>query len=96
MKIDTIVDAMKTILQLALAAISRINLSTLRKIWESVENAVGGLELASHMSGSEKLARVIERTTKLVPQDRRELAGQIIGAIVEIVLILLRTRGGAR
>jgi hypothetical protein len=91
---------MTTILQFALAALSRLDLTTLRRIWNTIERLVSGLELArfkdNSMSGAEKLAYVIDRVMVMIPEKRKEVGAQIIRAIVEIVLIGLRLRGGAK
>ncbi len=91
---------MKTILQLALAALTRLDLATLRRIWGCIEMLVSGFELSkftdSSMSGSEKLTYVLERTKTMVPEDRKQIATQIVRAIVEIVLIGIRLKGGAK
>jgi len=91
---------MKTILQFALAKLAKLDMATLRQVWAAIENLVTGLELArfkdGSMTGSQKLEYVLERVGNLIPQDRTEIATQIIRAIVEIVLIGLRLKGGAR
>lgn len=84
---------MKTLLQFALAALARIDLATLRNIWSVIERLVGGFELAKEMSGQQKLDYVIERVGRMVPEKRRAIGTQIIRAIVEIVLIAIRTKG---
>jgi hypothetical protein len=87
---------MKTLLQLAFASLARIDLGHLRKIWNAIEGLVSGLELAQFrdgsMTGAEKLAYVLERVGKLIPEDRREISAQIIRAIVELILIGIRLR----
>jgi len=91
---------MKTILQFALAKLAKLDMATLRRVWAAIEHLVAGLELAKFkdgsMTGSQKLEYVLERVGNMIPQDRTEIATQIIRAIVEIVLIGLRLKGGVR
>ena len=91
---------MKTILQFALATLARLDMATLRSIWTAIERLVSGFELSKFsdgaMSGPEKLAYVLDRVRNMVPESRKEIGTQIIRAIVEIVLIGLRLKGGAR
>jgi len=91
---------MKTLLQFAFAKLARLDLATLRQIWTTIDGLVSGLELArfkdASMTGSQKLEYVLERVDSLIPQGRREIGTQIIRAIVEIVLIGIRLKGGAK
>lgn len=91
---------MKTILQFAFATFARIDMATLRRIWASIETLVSGFEIAKFtdgsMSGSDKLAYVLEKTRTAIPEDRQIVATQIIRAIVEIILIGIRLKGGAK
>jgi len=91
---------MKTILQFAFATLARIDLATVRRIWATIENLVSGFESAKltnvTMTGAQKLEFVLERTHALIPDDRQQIATQIIRAIVEIVLIGIRLKGGAK
>lgn len=91
---------MKTILQFALAALARLDMAALRKIWQAIERLVSSLELDKikfgSMTGAQKLEYVIERAGNLIPENRKEVGAQIIRAIVEIVLIGIRLKGGAK
>ena len=91
---------MKTILQFAFATLARLNIATLRCLWETIERLVSGFEVAKFtdgtMTGSQKLEYVLERTKSLIPEDRQQIATQIIRAIVKIVLIGIRLKGGAK
>ena len=91
---------MKTILQFAFAKLAKLDMATLRQIWAAIDQLVSGFELAKFkdgsMTGTQKLEYVLERVGNLIPQDRKEIGTQIIRAIVEIVLIGLRLKGGAR
>ena len=91
---------MKTILQFAFASFARIDLATLRIIWTAIEQRVAGCELANFKDGSitgaQKLEYVLERVGGMIPQERKAIGPQIIRAIVEIVLISIRLKGGAR
>ena len=85
---------MKTILQFALAAIARLDMETLRTLWSAIERLVSGFEVTSSMTGAQKIDYVLERVGKMIPENRRRIAEQIIRAIVEIVLIVIRLKGG--
>ena len=91
---------MKTILQFAFAKLAKLDMATLHNIWATIERLVSGFELAKFkdgtMTGSQKLEYVLERVGSLIPLDRREIGTQIIRAIVEIVLIGIRLKGGVR
>jgi hypothetical protein len=91
---------MKTILQFAFAAMARLDMATLRNIWAAIEQLVSGFELAKFkdgsMTGTQKAEYVLERVGKLIPENRKEIGTQIIRAIVEIVLIGIRLKGGAK
>jgi hypothetical protein len=91
---------MKTILQFAFAALARLDMATLRNIWATIERLVSGFDLAKFkddsMTGTQKLEYVLERVGNLIPENRKEIGTQIIRAIVEIVLIGLRLKGGAK
>lgn len=91
---------MKTILQFAFAAVARLDMATLRNLWASIERLVAGLELARFkdpaMTGAQKLEYVLERVGNLIPQGRKAVGTQIVRAIVEIVLIGIRLKGGAK
>jgi hypothetical protein len=87
---------MKTLLQLALSSLTRLDLGRLRTIWNAIEGLVSGLELAQFrdgsMTGAQKLDYVLGRVGKLIPENRREIGTQIIRAIVELILIGIRLR----
>ncbi len=91
---------MKTILQFAFAKLAKLDMATLRQVWAAIEQLVAGFELAKFkdgsMTGTQKLEYVLERVGNLIPQNRKEIGTQIIRAIVEIVLIGIRLKGGAR
>jgi hypothetical protein len=91
---------MKTILQFAFAKLVKLDMATLRQVWDAIERLVSGFELSKFkdgtMTGAQKLEYVLERVGNLIPLDRKEIASQIIRAIVEIVLIGIRLKGGAR
>ena len=91
---------MKTILQFAFAALARIDMATVRRIWATIETLVSGFEVAKFtdgsLTGAQKLEYVLERTKALIPEDRQQIATQIVRAIVELVLIGLRLKGGAK
>ena len=91
---------MKTILQFAFAALARLDMATLRNIWATIERLVSGFALAKFkdgsMTGTQKLEYVLERVGNLIPENRKEIGTQIIRAIVEIVLIGIRLKGGAK
>lgn len=92
--------AMKTILQFAFAALAHLDRATLRRIWETVEGLVGSFErltLANGpTTGADKRAYVLERVAHMIPEKNQEVGGQIIRAIIEIVLIGIRLKGGAK
>jgi len=91
---------MKTLLQFAFATLARLDMATLRRIWNTIEKLVSGLELAKFtdgsMTGPEKLAYVLDRVRGMVPENRKEIASQVIRAIVEIILIGIRLKGGGK
>lgn len=87
---------MKTLLQLAFAAIARLDLATLRQIWTIIENLVSGFERKADMTGEQKLDYVIERVGRMIPEKQRGIGSQIIRAIVELVLIGIRIKGGGK
>ena len=91
---------MKTILQFAFATLARIDMTTFRRLWATIETLVSGFELAKFtdgsLTGAQKLEYVLERTETMIPDDRQQIASQIIRAIVEIVLIGIRLKGGAK
>lgn len=91
---------MKTILQFAFAKLVKLDMATLRQIWATIDRLVTGFECVKFQgdpkSGAQKLEYVLERVAHLIPQNRREIGTQIIRAIVEIVLIGLRLKGGAK
>lgn len=91
---------MKTILQFAFAKLAKLDMATLRQVWAVIEQLVTGFEFAkfkdNSMTGAQKLEYVLMRVDNLIPQNRKEIGTQIIRAIVEIVLIGLRLKGGAK
>lgn len=91
---------MKTILQFAFAKLTKLDMATLRGIWDAIERLVSGFEMANFkdgsMTGAQKLEYVLERVGNLIPVNRREIGTQIVRAIVEIVLIGIRLKGGAK
>jgi hypothetical protein len=91
---------MKTILQFAFGALAGLDRATLRRIWDTIERLVGNFEKLKFASGSptsaDKHAYVLERVAPMIPQKNREVGGQIIRAIIEIVLISIRLKGVAK
>jgi hypothetical protein len=74
-----------------LAMVARLPFGTLNDIWARVEDQVMAVS-GKNLTGAEKLDLVLAAAWQLVPKDRVVIAGQIIRAIVEIVLIIQRLR----
>lgn len=87
---------MKIILQFALASLAKLDMAALRRIWDSIERLVSGFELSTGMTGQEKLDYVVERVSRMIPENRRAIGPQIVRAVVELVLISIRIRGSAK
>ncbi len=91
---------MKTILQFAFAALARLDLASLRRIWETVERLVASFERLNSATGpttgADKRAYVLERVAHMIPEKNREIGSQIIRAIIELALIGIRLKEAAK